>query len=86
MTQLILAISVRGYLPLIQKDSTNHMNGLAVYLKEGLPFARDVFLENCRKLLTYVFNSLYFTQYLTSFSCIDHFLLDARFFILFHLT
>ena len=32
-----------GYLPLIRKDSTTHMHGLAVYAKEGLPFAS---LEN----------------------------------------
>ena len=38
--------SVRGYLPLIRKDSTTHMNGLAVYVKEGPPFARDLSLEN----------------------------------------
>ena len=38
--------SVRGYLPLIQKDSVTHMHGLAVYAKEGLPFARDLSLEN----------------------------------------
>ena len=38
--------SVRGYLPLIQKDSTIHMHGLAVYVKEGLPFARGISLEN----------------------------------------
>ena len=31
--------SVRGYLPLIQKDSGTHMHGLAIYVKEGLPFA-----------------------------------------------
>ena len=37
---------MRGYLPLIQKDSSTHMQGLAVYLKEGLPFAQDLFLEN----------------------------------------
>ena len=35
-----------GYLPLIRKDSTTHMHGLAFYVKEGLPFARDVSLEN----------------------------------------
>ena len=46
MTQLILAISLRGYLPLIRKDSSTHMHGLAVYVKEGLPFARDLSLEN----------------------------------------
>ena len=28
--------SVRGYLPLIRKDSTTHMHGLAVYVKERL--------------------------------------------------
>ena len=38
--------SGRGYLPLIRKDSSTHMHGLAVYLKEGLPFARDLCLEN----------------------------------------
>ena len=38
--------SARGYLPLIQKDSGTHMHGLAVYVKEGLPFARDLSLEN----------------------------------------
>ena len=37
---------VRGYLPLIQKDSITHMHGLAVYVKEGLPFAQDLSLEN----------------------------------------
>ena len=30
--------SVRGYLPLAQKDSLTHMSGLTVYLKEGLCF------------------------------------------------
>ena len=38
--------SVRGYLPLIQKDSGTHMHGLAVYVKEGFPFAPDLSLEN----------------------------------------
>ena len=38
--------SVMGYFPLIQKDSINHMHGLAVYVKEGLLFAQDVSLEN----------------------------------------
>ena len=41
MTPLILAISlmVRGYLPLIRRDSCTHMPALTVYVKEGLPFA-----------------------------------------------
>ena len=38
--------SVTGYLPLIRKDSSTHIHGLAVYVKEGLPFARDLSLEN----------------------------------------
>ena len=38
--------SVRGYLPLIRKDSGAHMHGLAVYVKEGLHFARILSLEN----------------------------------------
>ena len=38
--------SVRGYIPLFQKDSSTHMHGLAVYMKEGLPFAQDLSLEN----------------------------------------
>ena len=37
---------VRSYLPLIRKDFSTHMHGLAVYAKEGLPFARDLSLEN----------------------------------------
>ena len=38
--------SVRGYLPLIQKDSSTHLHDLSVYVKEGLPFAQDLSLEN----------------------------------------
>ena len=38
--------SVRGYLPLICKDPSIHIHGLAVYAKEGLPFAWDLSLEN----------------------------------------
>ena len=38
--------SVRGYLPLIRKDSITHMHCLTVYMKERLPFARGLSLEN----------------------------------------
>ena len=78
--------SVRGYLPLIRKDSGTHMHGLAVYVKEGLPFARDLSLENSAG--SYLcFRLVYFTQCLSSFSSIDHLLqLCAQSFILFHLT
>ena len=40
--------SVRGYLPLIQKNSITIMLGVAVYVKEGLLFAQNLSLiENC---------------------------------------
>ena len=69
--------SVRVYLPLVRKDSSTHMHGLAVYVKEGLPFARDLSLKNSAD--SYLC--------LTSFSSIDHLLhCYARFLSLFHLT
>ena len=37
---------MRGYLPLIRKDCSTHVHGPTVYVKEGLPFARDLPLEN----------------------------------------
>ena len=40
------SLSVTGYLNLIHKDSMTHMHGLAIYIKEGLPFAQDLSLEN----------------------------------------
>ena len=40
------SFSVRGYPPLIRKDFITHLHGLAVYVKEGLPLARDLSLEN----------------------------------------
>ena len=39
-------LSVMGYLPLIRKDSVSHMHGLVVYLKEEIPFAWVLSLEN----------------------------------------
>ena len=42
--------SERRYLPLIRKVSVTHMYGIAVYVKEGLPFARDLSLENSTRL------------------------------------
>ena len=38
--------SVRGYLLWIQKYSSTHMHSLAVYVKEGVSFARDLSVEN----------------------------------------
>ena len=78
--------SVRGYLPLIRNDPSTHIHGLAVYVREGLPFARDLTLENSADSY-YVFDLLYFTQCLTFFPSINHLLHHyARFFILFHVT
>ena len=37
---------VRGYLPLIRKDSGTHVHGLTVYVIEGLLFAWDLSLKN----------------------------------------
>ena len=37
---------MRDDLPLIGKDYITHMYDLAVYVKEGFPFAQDLSLEN----------------------------------------
>ena len=71
LTQMTLAISQwMGYLPLIQKNSITHMYGLAVYVKEGLPFARNLSLH----VFPYVSDWLYVAQCLTSFTSINKFL------------
>ena len=68
--------SVRGYLPLIRKDSSTHMHGLAVYVKERLPFARDLSLENsadsylCFRLALFHSVSYLFFLYRSSFSAL----------------
>ena len=49
-------ISVRGYLSLIWKNSTSHMHGLAVYVKEGLPFPWEKLWKETRKLVNYNYN------------------------------
>ena len=69
--------SVRGYLPLIRKDSSTHMHGLAVYVKEGLPFARVRSQENCRLLLM-------FSTCFTSLSVLLLFPLSITFFVFMH--
>ena len=62
---------VRSYLPLSRKDSSTHMHGLAIYVKEGLPFARELALENSAGFYLCLYDWLYFTQCLISFSSID---------------
>ena len=52
--------SVRGYLPLIREDFSADMHSLAFYVKEGLPIAMDLSLENsadnyCFGLASYFF-------------------------------
>ena len=43
--------SVTGYPPVIRKDSVIYMHGLAVYLKRGLPLARDLSAENSSSII-----------------------------------
>ena len=38
--------SVRDYLLLIRQDSSTHIHGLTVYVKEELPFVQDLSLES----------------------------------------
>ena len=78
--------SMRGYLPLIWKDSSTHMHGLAIYVKEGLPFAWDSSLENSADPYLWLrLALLHSVSYF--FSSINNLLhLCARFLILFHLT
>ena len=66
-------LSVRGYLPLIRKDFSTHMHGLAVHVKEGLPL-HETYLWKTLQILIYFFDWLYFTQCLTSFSSVNHLL------------
>ena len=68
---------MRGYLPKIQKDSSTHMHGLAVYVKEGLPFAQDVSLENSA-------DSYLFSTGFTSLSVLLLFSLLITFFAFVH--
>ena len=76
-----------NYLCLIRKDPTIHMHSLAVYVKEGLPFAWELSLKNppdsdlCFQLA--LLNSVsyfFFLHQSTSFS------LCIVFYSLFHLT
>ena len=61
------------------------MHGLAVYVKEGLPFARDLSLEKFAD--SYLCFQPALLHCITSFSSIDHLLhLCTKFLIIFHLT
>ena len=58
---------MRGYLPLIQKDSITHMHGLEVYGKEGVPFEQDLSLENSAD------SYLFFFKFFKWFEISNHF-------------
>ena len=76
--------SVRGYLPLIRKDSSTHMHGLTVYVRERLPFGQDLSLEHSTD--SYLcFRLAFLHSCLTSFSSVNHLHDCTRFFILFRL-
>ena len=78
--------SVRGYLPLIQKDSIIHMV-LQFMWKKDVFFTGLISRKLSLEILTYVFDWLYFTHCHTSFSSINHLLrYYAQFLIQFHLT
>ena len=77
---------VTGYLPLIRKDSRTHRHGLAVYIKEELPFVYSLSLENSAdSYLYFQLASLHSVSYF--FSSVDHLIcLCVWFSILFNLT
>ena len=54
--------SERACLPLIQKDST-HMHCLALYMKDGLPFAQNLVLENSADCQCFRLALLYSVSY-----------------------
>ena len=56
--------SLRSHLPLVRKYSVTHIHELAVYMKDGFPFAQN--LSQNLQILTYVFNRIYFIQCLAS--------------------
>ena len=63
------------------------MYGLEVYVKEELPLEQGLISKKNLPIFTHIFDWLYVTKCLTSFSFIDQFLhFYAQFLILFHLT
>ena len=70
--------SVKGYLSLIRKDSVTCMHSLAVYVKDRLPFARDLSLENFQDSICFplallhslsLFSPLSITSFVRGFWC-----------------
>ena len=57
--------SVPGYLPIIRKDSSTHMHGLAVYVRDSLPISREFDLErSCKSFMCFRLSLLHSTSYL----------------------
>lgn len=56
---------VPGYLPLFQKDSSIHIHGLSVYIRDNLSMARELFLEvtHC-SFMCFPFSLLNYVSYL----------------------
>ena len=79
--------SAKGYLPLIRTDSP-----LLICMVLQFTWRKSFLLHRTNlyknlQILSYVFDWLYFIQFLTSFSTIDHLLrFYAMFSMLFHLT
>ena len=85
------AVSCRSifslWVSLIRKNSVAHMHHLAVYLKEGLTFARDESLENSQDSYSWFRLPLRHSLSYFFFFSVDHLLcLYARFLMLFHLN
>ena len=77
--------SVSGYLLLIRNDSSTHMHGLSVYVKDALPFPKDLSLgHSADSYLCFCLALLHSVSYF--FFLYDHFLyLYVRFLMLLHL-
>ena len=52
----LLYLRQRGYLPLIRKNCFTHMDGLVVYVKKGLSFARNISRKLCGIFLIFSTN------------------------------
>lgn len=69
--------SVSYYFPLISKDYETHIHSIAVFVKEGRPYASCFYHKNLLKSLT---------RFMSCCSFDHHSLLCTHFLILFHLT
>ena len=58
-------LNVAGYLPLVRKDSSTHMHGLGVYVRDNLPLARIPTLEDPNEsFMCFRLSLLHSTSYL----------------------